>query len=655
MGHELLEEERDALCSAEDRECELVVDRVALGKRVDETPRVLGRQLRQADRALAPRWPLLEELGTGHGDDEQRPVDRADDVLDQVEERRDRPVHVVEDDDDWARPREVLDERTGCCECRVGARELAEWRHAVVDLRRSVPEIQERQERDALAVGDARRAEHGRRDLVRERLDEPALPDAGFAHDDHVAWPGGGHDRVERVVQGGELVGAVDERRESRRREWAHRPNGEQSPVHVQVERVAADTSGDLGELDVVRLGVVQRTPRPAEHRADQDGIGVPDEHATRADGVPGADVLAAEDLAELDRRACRADDVVLVGAVDAEGHHELHARLGRDEAAVTRRDVAGRLAHVLERGSRQLQLEVVVEQRLDEEERDRPAHRAHRPPHGLAGGDRGILRQDHHLQGTRLGRGLEAPLLVERAPGGLVRVERILLTSRPVQRQHGEPTNALAVGVEGMERRRGGDRLVVTAELDLGLEPVLECRQTHLVEARDLGLQERLEGEVGERRPAPERQRVRERRRALGRRQGRRIPDETLEAPRVDGAGVDPEDVSGGAGLDRLPTERSPEAVDGVLHDRFGGRRRLAVPEVVEQRVHRDDRSRVEREVGEQGALPRTTQREPLTRGANLKWSEQEDFHLTASRYRPRRDRTTGRTGRTGARLASR
>ena len=52
---------------------------------------------------------------------------------------------------------------------------------------------------------------------------------------------------------------------------------------------------------------------------------------------------------------------------------------------------------------------------------------------------------------------------------------------------------------------------------------------------------------------------------------------------------------------------------------------------------------------------LPGTTQREPLTRGANLKWSEQEDFHLTASRYCPRRDRTTGRTGRTGARLASR
>ena len=177
---------------------------------------------------------------------------------------------------------------------------------------------------------------------------------------------------------------------------------------------------------------------------------------------------------------------------------------------------------------------------------------------------------------------------------------------------------------------------LVVVSELDLGLEPVLERRQPQLVEAGDLALEERLEGEVGERRPAPERQGVRERRRALGRRQRRSVTDEALEALRVDCPGVDAKHVSRRAGLDRLPTERPPEAVDGVLHDGYRGRRRLAVPEVVEQRVHRDDRSRVERQVGEQGALPRTTQREPLTRGANLKWSEQEDFHLTASRVSP-------------------
>ena len=49
----------------------------------------------------------------------------------------------------------------------------------------------------------------------------------------------------------------------------------------------------------------------------------------------------------------------------------------------------------------------------------------------------------------------------------------------------------------------------VVTAELDLGLEPVLERGQPQLVEPGDLVLEERLEREVGERRPAPERERV--------------------------------------------------------------------------------------------------------------------------------------------------
>ena len=166
---------------------QLVVDRVALGQRVDEAPRVLGRQRSQADRALAPRRALLEELGTRHRDDEERPVDGADDVLDQVEERRHRPVHVVEDDDDGARPREVLDERTGRRERRIGARELAQrWQRRRRPPPPARPEIQERQERDALAVGDARRAEHDRRYVVRERLDEPALADARLSDDDDV-------------------------------------------------------------------------------------------------------------------------------------------------------------------------------------------------------------------------------------------------------------------------------------------------------------------------------------------------------------------------------------------------------------------------------------------------------------------------------------
>ena len=52
-------------------------------------------------------------------------------------------------------------------------------------------------------------------------------------------------------------------------------------------------------------------------------------------------------------------------------------------------------------------------------------------------------------------------------------------------------------------------DHGVVPAELDLGLQPILERGQPELVEPGDLVLEERLEREIGERRPAPERERV--------------------------------------------------------------------------------------------------------------------------------------------------
>jgi hypothetical protein len=49
----------------------------------------------------------------------------------------------------------------------------------------------------------------------------------------------------------------------------------------------------------------------------------------------------------------------------------------------------------------------------------------------------------------------------------------------------------------------------VVPAELELRLEPLLERGQAQLVEPCDLLLQERLEGEIRERRSAPQRERV--------------------------------------------------------------------------------------------------------------------------------------------------
>ena len=95
-----------------------------------------------------------------------------------------------------------------------------------------------------------------------------------------------------------------------------------------------------------------------------------------------------------------------------------------------------------------------------------------------------------------------------------------------------------------------------MTAKLDFRLDPVLEGSQPELVEARDLVLQEALEREVGERRPAPQRERVAQSGRALCRRQRPYVGDEPLEPTSVDRARIDAQHVSGRARLDQVPPE---------------------------------------------------------------------------------------------------
>ena len=95
-----------------------------------------------------------------------------------------------------------------------------------------------------------------------------------------------------------------------------------------------------------------------------------------------------------------------------------------------------------------------------------------------------------------------------------------------------------------------------MVAQLDLRLDPVLEGGQPELVEAGDLVLQEALEREVGERRPAPQRERVAQCGRALCGRQRPCVADEPLEPTGVDRPRVEAQHVPGRACLDQVPTE---------------------------------------------------------------------------------------------------
>ena len=121
------------------------------------------------------------------------------------------------------------------------------------------------------------------------------------------------------------------------------------------------------------------------------------------------------------------------------------------------------------------------------------------------------VLLEDLALEPPeRLAR-LEPELGGEVLPAVLVHLQRLRLATGPVQRQHELTAEALAERVALDERLELTDQLVVPSEREVGVDPLLERGQTELLEPSDLRLGERLVREVGEGRPAPERERVTE------------------------------------------------------------------------------------------------------------------------------------------------
>ena len=112
-----------------------------------------------------------------------------------------------------------------------------------------------------------------------------------------------------------------------------------------------------------------------------------------------------------------------------------------------------------------------------------------------------------------------------------------------------------------GDEAFQLADELGVAAEREVRLDPPLERRESKLVQPPDRRLRERLVGEVGERRPAPERERFAESL-SRGRRLGTvRLPQQAGEAVEIELVGLDAQHVAGRPRLEpvRLRAERLP------------------------------------------------------------------------------------------------
>jgi hypothetical protein len=116
-----------------------------------------------------------------------------------------------------------------------------------------------------------------------------------------------------------------------------------------------------------------------------------------------------------------------------------------------------------------------------------------------------GVVPQDLGEELLQRPSGLDPQLVHEHASTVVVRLQRLRLASRAVERQHHLATELLAEGLLGNERLELADQLGVATALEVGVDSLFEGRQPQLLEPSDLTLRERLEREVRQRRASPE------------------------------------------------------------------------------------------------------------------------------------------------------
>ena len=168
-----------------------------------------------------------------------------------------------------------------------------------------------------------------------------------------------------------------------------------------------------------------------------------------------------------------------------------------------------------------------------------------------------GVVVQDRVLQRAKLIAGLDAGLAGEPLPRLVVRLERLRLPPAPVERQHEVAGEPLARGMLGDHPPQLCDQLGMPAGREVRLDARLDGGLLLLLEPRDLDLGERLECQVREWRPAPQRERLAQNcagfLRPAGRQRGAALLDQLLEALGVELARLDVEPVARRRGLEQL------------------------------------------------------------------------------------------------------
>ena len=243
------------------------------------------------------------------------------------------------------------------------------------------------------------------------------------------------------------------------------------------------------------------------------------------------------------------------------------------------------------------------------------------------------ILLQHPPLELAQPRRGLDAELLVERTAEVLIAGEGLGLAPRPVEREHLLGVQALAQRVAPQERVELAGELGMSPSRQVGLDSLLEGRQPQLLEVGALDPCERLR-ELGERRAAPEGERLRQLLRGmLGISSGKtRSPlgHEALEAVEVDAVGRELEQVARRARVQQALGERLAELGDVDLDGLRGAVRDVVPPEVVDEAGDPNRAVEVQDQDGQQRAALATAQRNELAAVADhLERTEDPELQL--------------------------
>ena len=199
-----------------------------------------------------------------------------------------------------------------------------------------------------------------------------------------------------------------------------------------------------------------------------------------------------------------------------------------------------------------------------------------------------------------------------------------------------------------GDERLELPDQVAVPAEREIGVDPLDQGAQVKLLEPADLVAGERLVGEVGERRAAPERERLAQQQRS---RSGSPAACALLpffellpEAVDVELARLDTERITSRLRLQTVVAQDAAQLRDIVLEDLRRRRRRPLVPELVDQPVGRKGLVRMDQQKREQRPLLAAPERELSSLVADLERTEDAEIHSVTGDRTTRRRKTRSR-----------